>query len=171
VSSVGAAVGGGLVGWKGLPEEFDEPALRAAVPAEWSSHPHAGARAGSSFTILRAPRAGSAAELEVWIITGQSMITSLEYRPGAELDNAAILADLGAPEHVLDSRHLVTGAVVRDHVHASRGITVSVAQPYEPESAPSDPYIIFVQLYAPTSIQGYVTRVGQSGAEIRPYPR
>ncbi len=155
----------------GLPEEFDEVALRAAVPAQWTSHPHAGARAGSSFTILRAPRAGSATELEAWIITGQSTVTSFEYRPGADVDSAAVLADLGEPEHVLDSRHLVIGAVVRDHIHANRGITVSVAQPYEPEPAPSDPYIIFVQLYAPTSIQGYVTRVGQSGLEIRPYPR
>ena len=32
-------------------------------------------------------------------------------------------------------------------------------------------YIVYVQLYRPMTAQAYVTTVGQSGDELRPYPR
>ena len=133
MSAVDAAIGGDLVGWKGLPEAFDEAALRATVPARWSSHPRAGARAGSSFTILRAPRAGTATDLEAWIMIGQSVITSLEYRPGPDPGKRR---DPRGPRRAQTARirHLAPPcAFVRDHVHAGRGITISVAQPHQLE--------------------------------------
>jgi hypothetical protein len=171
VTSVRQAVDGRLVGWRGLPDRFDERALRQAVRAAWSRAERRGERGGRSFVILTADRAGRAEGLEAWVPVGDSVLSSLEYRPAPGLDHAAILSDLGEPELVLSSRHYAPDGLVSDHVHAGRGITVAVCEPL-PASEPSGepPAIVFVQLYRSTSATEFVTRIGQSGVEPHPYP-
>jgi hypothetical protein len=171
VSSLRRALDGELVGWGGLPSGFDERALRREVAADWTFEPRAGVRTGHSFGIMRAPGVGMAADLEAWIPTGGAVISSLEYRPHPNIDHAAILADLGEPELVLRSRQFQLGALVRDRVHAARGITLAVAEPFPDEHGQTEARrIVYVQLYEATSTTTFVTSIGQSGIEIHPYP-
>jgi len=105
--------------------------------------------------------------VDVWFALGSAEAATVEFRPPQDLDHAALLADLGEPELVLDSNHFEVDAVVQDEVHAARGITVAVAEPFE--RGPRR--VVHVQLYAPTTADSYVAEVGQSGDELRPYPR
>ena len=119
--------------------------------------------AASAFTVLHSER------VDAWLRVGETEVTSLEFRPPESFDHAAVLAALGEPETVLRSNHFEVGAVVQEHVHAERGITVAVAEPFAEDR--HQPWIVYVQLYRPMSAQEYVTTVGQSGDELRPYPR
>ncbi len=175
MSSVADALAGRLADWAGLPGGYDTAALRREVDADWTFEPQAGVRIGRSFGIMRAARAGESTDVEAWIPTGGELLSSLEYRPPAALDQATILADLGEPEVVLATGRYELGALVRDHVHAARGITVAVATPFAPEPSeerePAPPYIVFVQLYAAGPTHYYIQTVGQSDVEVRAYPR
>jgi hypothetical protein len=172
MTSVAQAIAGDLVGWSGLPSGFDEQALRSEITADWTFEPRAGERLARSFGILRAANAGKASSLEAWIPTGGTVLSSLEFRPDPSIDHAAILADLGESELVLRSSGYEPGALVRDRVHAARGITLGVAEPFADEQGQTrPPYIVFVQLYEPGSTTDFVTRVGQTGVEVHPYPR
>jgi hypothetical protein len=159
MSSLGEALAGRLVGWRGL-GALDEAALRAEL-GELERDPVVRPRGARGFQVLRA------GEVEAWFPGGSETAATVEFAPAADLDGEELLADLGEPELVLDSNHFAVGAVVSDYVYAARGITVSVAQPFE-DGARS---VVYVQLYAPTTTQAYVTEIGQSGEQIQPYPR
>jgi len=175
MSSIPDTLAGRLADWSGLPDGYDTADLRREVDADWTFEPRAGVRIGRSFGIMRAPRAGESTDLEAWVPTGGELLSSLEYRPPAALDHAAVLAGLGEPEVVLATSRYEPGALVRDQVHAARGITVAVATPFAPEPdeerEQAPPYIVFVQLYAAGPTHYYTQTVGQSDVEIRAYPR
>jgi hypothetical protein len=161
MSSLSEAISGDLAGWSGLSGALDPLALEVELGAHWTPDPAPRSRAASAFTVLHGGRA------DAWLRVGENEVTSIEFRPPETLDHAAVLADLGEPETVLRSNHFEAGAVVREHVHAERGITVAVAEPFEGD----EPWIVYVQLYRPMTAQAFVTSVGQSGDELRPYPR
>jgi hypothetical protein len=161
------AVAGVLVGWSGLPAGFDEAALRAEIEADWVEE--TGERVAVRYRVLRGTRTGEPQRIEAWIRAGEEPVNSIEFRPPARSDYTAALADLGEPELVLTSNLVEPGASVSDRVYATRGITVTAAEPYEHTGG--DPYIAYVQLYASTDTQGYVIRVGQAGYTLHPFPR
>jgi hypothetical protein len=161
MTTLAQAVSGDLAGWSGLSGDLEPLALEAELGVHWTPDPTPRARAASAFTVLHGEG------VDAWLRVGETEITSLEFRAPPALDHAAVLADLGEPETVLRSNHFEVGAVVQEHVHAERGITLSVAEPFEE----GEPRIVHVQLYRPMSAQGFVTTVGQSGDELRPYPR
>lgn len=167
MTSLADAVAGRLVGWKGLSGKLDEPALRAELAADFSRDPVPRPRAARGFLVLHGERATPAEQVDVWFPMNTEEAATVEFRPPAGIDDGALLADLGEPELVLDANHFEAGAVVQDQVYASRGITVAVAEPFEPGPR----RVIYVQLYSPTTPQAYVTEVGQPGEELRPYPR
>jgi len=164
------AVEGGLVGWHGLPGALDAAAVKAQIDADWSAAPGSGERVASSFEILRGTRATPPERVEAWFRAGEHLVSSIEFRPPDGTDHAAILADLGEPELLLGSHQFEAGASVQDRVHAGRGITVSLAEPFDEEDERA-PYLVYVQLYGATSTQRYLIAVGQSGKALRPYPR
>ena len=161
------AVAGRLVGWQGLSSGLDEAALGAELGAAFTREPNAQPRAARGYVVLHGARSTPPEQVDAWFPLGADEAATVEFAPPAGLDSEALLEDLGEPELVLDSRHFAAGAVVEDHVHASRGITVAVAEPFEPGPR----RIVYVQLYPPTAPERYVTDVGQSGEELRPYPR
>jgi hypothetical protein len=163
------ALDGDLVGWGGLTGDLTPTALEAELGVQWTSEPSPRPRASSAFTVLHGKRTEVPQELDAWIRVGDSEVTTIEFRPPALLDNAAVLDDLGDPELVLSSHHFEVGSAVQDHVHAERGITVAVAEPFTDDG--DGRYIVHVQLYRPMSTQEFVTAVGQSGEALRPYPR
>jgi len=161
------AIAGALRGWAGLPAGFDEAALRREIDAAWTEETRE--RVAMSYRVLSGARGGEPERVEAWIRLGEELVNSVEFRPptGAT-DHAAVLADLGEPELVRPSNLSEPGAMLSDHVHAPRGITVTVAEPFE-HSGGRDPYIAYAQLYAPTDTQGYVVRVGQPGYKLEPF--
>jgi hypothetical protein len=163
MSSLADAISGDLAGWSGLTGDLAPLALEAELGVHWTPDPAPRARAASAFTVLHGDG------VDAWLRVGETEITSLEFRPPGSLDHAVVLADLGEPETVLRSNHFEVGAVVQEHVHAERGITVAVAEPFAEDR--DEPWIVYVQLYRPMTAQAYVTTVGQSGDELRPYPR
>jgi hypothetical protein len=169
MSDVSTAIAGGPSGWSGLPRGFDETALRAEIEADWRERPEHGERVATMYRVLDGTRSDPPEHIEAWIRVGDDPINSLEFRPPGGWDHTAILADLGSPDLVLASNIVEPGASASDRVHAARGITVTVAEPFE--HAGGDPYIVYVQVYAPTDVQGYVVRVGQAGYGLRPFAR
>jgi hypothetical protein len=167
VTSLADAVAGRLVGWQGLTDTLDEAALGSELAAEFTRDPVTRPRAARGYVVLHGQRAAPAEHIDAWFPVGADAAAAVEFAPPAGIDHEALLADLGAPDLLLDSNHFEVGAVVRDEVHAGRGITVAVAEPFEPGPR----RVVYVQLYAPTTPEGYVTQVGQSGEELRPYPR
>ena len=163
MSSLAEAISGDLAGWSGLGGDLDPLALEAELGVHWTPDPAPRSRAASAFTVLHGEC------VDAWLRVGETEVTSLEFRPPESLDHAAVLAGLGEPETVLRSNHFAVGAVVQEHVHAERGITVAVAEPFAEDR--DEPWIVYVQLYRPMTAQAYVTTVGQSGDELRPYPR
>jgi hypothetical protein len=163
------ALGGDLVGWEGLTGDLSPAALEAELGVRWTAEPAPRQRASSAFTCLHGKRADVPQELDAWMRVGDSEVTTIEFRPPALLDHTAVLDDLGDPELVLPSNHFEVGSAVQEHVHAERGITVAVAEPFSDDGDAR--YIVYVQLYRPMSTQEFVTTVGPSGERLRPYPR
>lgn len=168
MTALAEALAGRLVGWQGLAGGLDEAALRAELGAELTPDPTPRPRAARGYVVLRGRRPTPPEEVDAWLPLGSGVAATVEFEPPAGLDGEALLADLGAPELVLDSNHFQAGAVVEDHVHAGRGITISVGEPFE---AGQPRRIAYVQLYAPTTPEHYVTDIGQSGDRLRPSPR
>ena len=164
--SLRQAIAGGLAGWRGLAPGLAEDALRSEIEAQWTEEQ--GERVAMSYRVLTGKRAIEPERVDAWIRVGEQAVNSVEFRPphGAT-DHAAVLADLGEPELVLASNLAEPGAMLSEHVHATRGITVTVAEPFEHTGGP--PYLAYAQLYAPTDTQGYVVRVGQPGHRIEPF--
>jgi hypothetical protein len=167
VTALGDAVAGRLVGWQGLSGGLDEAALRSELAAEFTRDPTPRPRAARGYVVLHGRRATPPEQVDAWFPLGADEAATVEFEPPGDLDAEALLGDLGDPDLVLDSRHFEAGAVVEDHVHAGRGITIAVAQPFEPGPR----RVVHVQLYAATTPERYVSDVGQSGEELRPYPR
>ena len=163
------ALAGDLVGWEGLTGDLSPAALEGELGVHWTAEPAPRPRASSAFTVLHGRRADAPQELDAWMRVGDAAVTTIEFRPPALLDHTAVLDDLGDPELALPSNHFEAGSAVQEHVHAERGITVAVAEPFTDEGDAR--YIVYVQLYRPMSAQEFVTAVGQSGEELRPYPR
>jgi hypothetical protein len=163
------AITGALAGWRGLPVGFDEAALRREIDAEWAEETRE--RVAMNYRVLAGARATEPEQVEAWIRFGEAVVNSVEFRPPlavtAGTGHGAVLADLGEPELVLASNLAEAGAMLSEHVHASRGITVTVAEPFEHTGG--DPYLAYAQLYAPTDTQGYVVRVGQPGYRLEPF--
>jgi hypothetical protein len=172
MSTLTESISGSLDGWTGLDPDLDEAGLRATIDARWELETSPQARGPRAFRVIRGHRSVAPETIEAWIAAGQSRVSSLEYRPPNSIDHGALLADLGEPGLVLGSNHFEVGASVQDHVHASRGITLSVADPFpDEEGNAGDPRVVYVQLYPATTTEEYLTTVGQSGETIRPYPR
>ncbi len=172
MSTLTESISGSLGGWTGLDAELDEAGLLAAIDARWEPETSPQARGPRAFRVIRGRRSVAPETIEAWIPVGQSRVSSLEYRPPDSIDHRALLADLGEPELVMRSNHFEVEASVQDHVHASRGITLSVAEPFPDEDGNAgDPRVVYVQLYPASTTEGYVATVGQSGEAIRPYPR
>jgi hypothetical protein len=160
------AITGALRGWAGLGAGVDEAALRREIDAAWSEETRE--RVAMSYRVLSGVRPGEPERVEAWIRFGEELVNSIEFRPPTRAtDHAALLAELGEPQLVLPSNLAEPGAMLSEHVHAPRGITVTVAEPFEHTGG--DPYIAYAQLYVATDTQGYVVRVGQPGYKLEPF--
>jgi hypothetical protein len=159
MSDLTAATSGDLAAWRGLRHGTQSDDVQRELPGDWTFEAAAGVRVGRSFGILRS------GEIEVWIPTGATLVSSVEF-PARGADHTALLAQLGEPELAVTSRQFAPDAFGQDRIYASNGLTVSVAEPFDG----GDAYVVFVQLYEPTDTTGFLTLVGQSGPEMHAFP-
>jgi hypothetical protein len=71
--------------------------------------------------------------------------------PELDGDWAALAADLGEPDGKLDFVHGTTAMPGGERVYAQKGITVFLN--------PSNNFVVYVTLYAPTTLDGYVKKL------------
>jgi len=170
--SLAEAVRGHFANWHGLAPELDPDEVARILEARWQPGNGLEVRAGQAFLVLAGQRDEPPARIEAWLPRASRSVAALAFRPPPDIEHAAILGELGEPDVVLDSNRLEPGSVVYEHVHAQRGVTLAVAEPFpEADGAQGPPQVVFVQLYPAMSTQAFVTTIGRSGEELRPYPR
>ena len=76
---------------------------------------------------------------------------------------------LGNPGFVAESKNrFAEGSAVREYVFASRGLTLSIAEPYPSVAKPR--IVLHAQLYRAASPEYYLRYIGP-GPELQPIPR
>ncbi len=159
------ALRGHFENWRGLPPITVEE-LRPILDASETSGPREDTRMTSRFLVFTNRRSEPPRIVEAWFLVGTTEAMLIELEDPAIAHASDLLAQYGPPEMVLTNRRAREGAVVEEHVYASRGVTFSVAQP----RSGGQPAIIHVQLYKAGTTAYYVTQIG-SVPPPRPYPR
>ena len=170
---IAEALAGNLADWSGLSSEETAKTLEAALaPVQRVSPPREAERPLSRFNVLTYERPVAPRAVEAWFLAGSEHASLLEY-DDPELDDVDVLLEaLGAPELERSGLRGADGAYVIEQVYADRGLTLSVATPFEfdsREAPPGSRRIVHVQLYPPTTARHWVTQIG-AGLPPRPFP-
>jgi hypothetical protein len=168
------AVAGDLGAWTGLPPDETRSSLeRALAPVADVSGPVEAERPASRFQVLTFQRERAPRQVEAWFPVGSEHPELLEYDDPVVDDLDALLDALGEPELEQIGKRGADGALVTERVYGSRGLTLSVAAPFEHavrgEAPPGTRRLIHVQLYPATSAQHWLTDIG-AGLPPRPFP-
>jgi hypothetical protein len=170
---IAEALVGNLAEWKGLPpDETADSLAHALAPVSEISPPREDERPASRFTVLTYDRPVAPRAVEAWFVAGSPYAALLEYDDPQVDDVDGVLAALGAPELERSGLRGADGAYVIEQVYPDRGLTLSVATPFEHDSRNAPPgsrRIVHVQLYPPTTAQRWVTEIG-AGLPPRPFP-
>lgn len=164
------AIAGILIGWQGLTgtETFDIVS-QAIGPFKKIHDPVDSERQQQRFRVTAIEREAPPYLIELWVLHGQKSITLIEYDTSSVHDIETTLQSYGAPELVLDDKRTTAGAAVKEYVYASRGVTLSIAEPYS-WSETKERHVVHVQLYRAGSLDYYWRYIGP-GFELRPSPR
>lgn len=157
---------GDFEGWHGLPEGTDLDSILAALrPLDSVAPPVERVRGVRRFLVVDVTRTLAPRNVEIWCdIDGRTVLAVDIDHPG--IDPAQLAMQLGPPELTLPDRRFASGGLAIEHVYASRGVTASVVEPFDP-GAPRR--VDFLQLYAAMSTAGYLTEVGVA-EHARPHP-
>jgi hypothetical protein len=105
-------------------------------------------------------------EVDAWCVVGQGAVSILEYADPPMRDLEGTLQQYGPPELVLTDQRYAVGMRVQDYLYASRGICISIGEPFPP--APTYPRrAVYLQLFPASSVQFYLTDIG-SGVATKP---
>jgi hypothetical protein len=156
------ALRGDFHDWHGLPDGTDlETVLAALRPFDSAAAPVERIR-GPRRSLVVAVEPGP---IEIWCELDGITVRSIELEaPGIAAD--ALERQLDPPELTLPDRRFAAHGVATEHVFASRGVTASIVQPFDP-SAPRR--VGYLQLYAAMSATEYLTEIGVA-AHARPHP-
>lgn len=169
VSALEKAFAGDLLGWRGLSgAETVETVSKAMGPITRGVAPIEKERMSHRFSVFAFDRGASPSPVELWVLVGQDSVSLVEYDDPPDVGLEQILAAAGPPELVLQNRRSAEGASVKEYVYASRGLTLSVAEPYS-WSEHYSRYLTHVQLYRASSTDYYWRYIGP-GAELHPFP-
>jgi hypothetical protein len=164
------AIAGMLMSWHGLAgTETVEAVLEALGPFSKVYEAVDSERQQQRFRLIVVEREVPPHRIELWTLHGERTITLLEYDDPLLQDVEAVLKVYGDPDILLEDKRTAQGAVVREYVYASRGLTLSVAEPY-PGSKQKSREVVHVQLYRSGSANYYWRYIGP-GFELRPTPR
>jgi hypothetical protein len=168
------ALAGDLRDWQGLsPTESVKSLADALAPVAGVEGPDEQIRTTRRFGVVRFDRPARPHAVEAWFPFGSDYAALVEYDDPVVEDVDELLAAYGPPELEELHRRFADGALVREEVFATRGVTLSVATPFDVAADPDPPAgvrsVVHVQLYPPTSAAQWLTDIG-AGPELRPYP-
>jgi hypothetical protein len=161
---------GDLARWRGLDgDETRDSLSQGLAPVLRVNESDTMTRKQRLFRVLTYDRSEAPRSIEAWFVLGEAPVTLLEYDDPPVDDLNRTLRAYGEPELIWSRRRHAPDAIVREHIYARRGITLSIAEPLA-ETAPKDPWLVHVQLYQRMDTQYYVADIG-SVEGPRPYPR
>lgn len=147
-----AARSGDWVAWPGLPAGVDEALVTRWLGATGEPERRP-ARLGHHLVDV-VHRGGTSA----WVRGGVVVLVEIEDPAGGH-DVDALLARLGPPDRSGPGRHLRSGSTTTEHVWASRGLAVTVAESYD-DPPTHAPFLAAVQLFTPTDLRAFVLELG-----------
>jgi hypothetical protein len=161
-----------LRAWSGLSEELKiDTVLEALAPLERIHQAEERPREAQRFQLLVVDRPAPPRRVEVWTRHGERHVALVECDDPAVPDLERLLEAYGPPEFVQDGRRFAEGAVVREWIYPSRGISLSVAELVYAGPGPGPRRrLIHLQLYQAMTVQAYVSDIGP-GPMLRPAPR
>lgn len=138
--------------WTGLPAGLPAATVIAGLVSVDVPTPTPGQLGRRPLDLYQAP------PLRVWADGGAAVLVEWLDPPCAG-SVAELLAALGVADREGAGRHLRSGATTTEHVHAARGLAVTVAASYEqpPSFAPR---LATVQLFAATDLRSFVLELG-----------
>jgi hypothetical protein len=171
---ISRATGGELADWTGLPPDATLATLERELQPTQVAGPVEKERPVSRFLVFTFERAADPRAVEAWFPFGSEQAALVEYDDPVVDDLDALLDALGPPELEQIGKRGADGALVTEKVYASRGLTLSVATPFEvaaqTEPPPGSRWLVHVQLYPATTTQYWLTDIG-AGLRPRPFPR
>lgn len=166
------AIGGDLRDWQGLAAtETVQSLTDQLAPVSSTSKPVEKARLRRRYQVTNLTRNAAPRTVEAWVPVGSNQVSLIEVDDPVVKDLDGLLETFGSPDLLLSGKRYREGAMVREHVYAGRGITLSVASPFDGESGgPTGDAVIHLQLYPATTPETWTTQIG-AGAELHPFPR
>ncbi len=168
------ATAGDLAEWTGLPPDETLATLEHELRPGRVSGPVEAERRVSRFLVFTFERDAEPRLVETWFPFGSEHAALVEYDDPVVDDLDALLDALGPPELEQIGKRGADGALVTEMIYASRGLTLSVATPFEvagqDEPPPGSRWLVHIQLYPATTTQYWVTDIG-AGLPPRPFPR
>jgi hypothetical protein len=156
---------GELEGWRGLPRRDVAELSQSVGPVRGVRAPAEAVRASRRFQVSVIERTETPHEVEAWVEVGARHVAFVEYDDPGVVSLERTLESLGAPDLTLADRRFVDDATVRDYVFARRGITVSIAEPFDGVRRPRQ--AIHVLLFPATTPETYLTDIDR-GTESSP---
>jgi hypothetical protein len=169
---------GELGAWRGLPATETIESLTAQLqPLERVVQPEVRPRTYRRFLCSVFERPIAPSPIEAWVVYGERRVALVEYDdpPALALDDT--LREYGAPDIIVSDVRFAADAMVREHIYARRGITFSVADPFE-ATTKLERRLVHLQLFPATTLESYLTDIGVSDAarpktnpELGPVPQ
>lgn len=166
------AIEGDLRNWRGLAAtETVQSLTDQLAPLSKTGNPVEKARLQKRYQVTSLTRKATPKSLEAWVLVGSKQVSLIEVDDPVVNDLDGLLESFGSPDLLVSGKRYQEGAMVREHVYAGRGITLSVATPFDGESGgPTRDAVVHLQLYPATTPEAWTTQIG-AGAELRPSPR
>jgi hypothetical protein len=163
MNQLAEVLAGQLTGWAGLPPGTPVAEVLAALQPVAVDDAGPTERGSSRYDLQHVRRAGPPELVDVWSLTGETVLVEFADPPGIDLGLQP--GALGGPELVLTGQRLAAGGQVHELVYASRGLTLSLVRA-------GDGWLraAHLQLYVPGPVSRWLTRIG-AGPRLHPSTR
>jgi hypothetical protein len=146
--------------WRGLSTEPTLEELSRHAGAAAIHGPKQRDRIATRYSVFAIERATPPTSLEAWSPIGTDRISIIEINDPACSDIEAVLQTMGEPEILLEGKRLSADYLVFEFVFPQRGIVLSVGKPL-PATVPHRQKLLHVRLFAPATLQRYITEIGE----------
>ena len=151
--------------WRGLTRLPTLEELAESLAPSSVHSPSQRNRIATRYSVIRIERTVPPTNLEAWIPIGTRTVTILEVEDPVCLDIESTLDAMGKPEIFLEDERLHASYLVSEWVFAQRGIVLSIGKPL-PSTKPPARRLLHARLFAPMSLQSYLTEVGEANPAL-----
>lgn len=156
---------GNFKAWKGLPSSVILSSIKQQLlPALLITPSEEKVRKYSRAWVTVIKLTDPLIDVEVWEKYDKKNVFLIECDCMLESDVEQKLEELGKPDMVINDKRFFPHSVVKEHVHATRGLCISVANLFSGERK-----VIHIQLFQPITPETYITEIG-SGPDFHPFP-